>query len=592
MTGLKCHTVADAIFSFIHRSSDILRSHQGSELGAETMKTVMVLLLLLVLAGWLYCAVIGDLTRSFVQALLGDLGRFISKLTWKHITSSLLCVLLALYRRRAKRRAREAEHWRQLVKRNGCDPIPSLPKKGFLGFGWLIDNMKANKMERGPMHLVESLDKEMGKSIHTCIVPIGDYQLIVTRDPENVQAILASNSADWDVGEHRTASWSPLVGHGVFTTRGEEWKVSRLLVRPQFSKDAINDLDLVERHVQELFEAIDEYMDGRPAVEAGWTNKFDLQPLFYNMTLDITTELIYGYSVHSQNPKARVKLPDLPGYPAPDRMNISSHMDAGKAWIETRGALWKYRWLLPSGEFKKHCEAVHRFADWFVQLRLMRGDAYLDGLADTGAPRKDRYVLLHELAKETQDPDELRGQTLNILLAGRDTTAALLGWIFYFLARHPRVFKKLREEILEQFGPYSPTKPSGLTDFGKLRGLYLNAVINESLRVAPVIPLNERVALRDTKLPRGGHPNPLQPIMVPKGTQVLISTYAMTRREDIWGPNVDEFRPERWIEKGGRKFGFEFIPFGGGVRQCLGRKLRTAELPSRTSTTCHWSIAD
>lgn len=92
-----------------------------------------------------------------------------------------------------------------------------------------------------------------------------------------------------------------------------------------------------------------------------------------NMTPNITTKLIYGYSVNSQNPSERAELPILPGFEAPDRENIGMHMDAGKACVETRGALWTDRWLLPTNEFNAHCAAVHEYAGWFVRLRLQRG---------------------------------------------------------------------------------------------------------------------------------------------------------------------------------------------------------------------------
>lgn len=335
--------------------------------------------------------------------------------------------------------------------------------------------------------------------------------------------------------------------------------------------DQINDLDLFERHVQALFAAIDRHHGGSST--DGWTHAFDLQPLFYNMTLDVISEMLYGYSVHSQDPSERVELPELPGYAPPDRENIGMHMDAGKAWIETRGALWKYRWLLPVKQFNKHCEAIHKYAEWFVQLRLARGDEYLAGLQhQSGEPGSDRYVLLNELAKVTSDPVDLRSQTLNVLSAGRDTTAALLGWIVYFLARHPKVWATLRDEVLVHFGPYSPG-PNNIK-FREVRDSlpYMTAVINESLRMAPVVPLNDRISLRDTTLPRGGGDDRSNPIFVPKGTQILIPTYALGQRPDLWDYDADRFRPERWVGHGKRKFGFEFVPFGGGLRQCLGRK--------------------
>lgn len=456
-------------------------------------------------------------------------------------------------------------------------------KKGFLGFGRLIESIQATNNGQGPQYVVKAINEEMGEDIHTVVVPIHDYELLVTRDPANVQAMLATQSVDWDVGKHRNESWRPLFGDGVFTSRGEAWKHSRALLRPQFARDQINDLDLIERHCQQLFYAIDAVQGNGGGT--GWTMEFDLQPLFYNMTLDITTELIYGYSVHLQNPSERVELPSLPGYGTPDHEKIGMHMDAGKAWIETRGALWKYRWLLPTKQFNAHCDAVHKYAGYFVNLRLQRGDAYLSDLDNSTS--RNRYVLLHELAKSTQDPVELRSQTLNVLTAGRDTTASLMGWVFYFLARHPDVFLKLRAQILDVFGKFDASAPARL-DFKDLRdGIpYTASVINETLRMAPVIPLNERVALRDTVLPRGGGPDGSQPVFVPKDRQVLIPTYAMTRRKDLWGEDVDVFRPERWEEEGGRKFGFEFIPFGGGARQCLGREC-AFYLPSPCTPSHH-----
>ncbi|KAL2262031.1 hypothetical protein VTK26DRAFT_2699 [Humicola hyalothermophila] len=481
-----------------------------------------------------------------------------------------------------------------------CSPCPVMPKTGFLGFGRLWGGIKANKVDRGPHYVVETMDAEMGKDVHTCIVPIHDYELIVTREPENVQAILATNSQDWDVGEHRVASWIPLVGKGVFTTRGEDWHKSRALVRPHFRKDLAADLDSFERHVDRMMRVIDvQFGVGSATSYFGWTDEFDLQLYLNNMVLDLVTEMIFGSTVCTQDYMERRPLPELPGVELPDRVDIGEHMDAGKAWIETRGAFWKYRWLLPARGFYKHCEAIHRFANWFVQLRLQKGDAYLEALEDVGPSIKnlheteentkrrleqarlptDRFVLLNELAKTTQDPDELRSQTLNVFLAARDTTAALLGWLFYFLSRHQTVQAKLRKEILDQFGPWRNAchheagRPTGIqVKQLQVRTSYLGAVINETLRMAPVVPLNERVALCDTVLPRGGGFRGQEKIFVPKGTQVLIPIYALGRRKGLWGHDVNEFRPGRWLENGGRRFGFEFIPFGGGARQCMGRE--------------------
>lgn len=85
------------------------------------------------------------------------------------------------------------------------------------------------------------------------------------------------------------------------------------------------------------------------------------------------------------------------------------------------------------------------------------------------------------------------------------------------------------------------------------------------------MPLNFRVAAKDTSLPVGGGPDGRSPVFIPKGQVVAYSVYAMHRRTDLYGPDSHSFRPERWEENGRR--GWDYLPFNGGPRICLGRKL-------------------
>ena len=459
----------------------------------------------------------------------------------------VLCKIISSVRARSRRSTEAA--------RRGCLPAPTLPRKGFLGIKRLKESIKATHEERGPQYIVEGMN-EVGKDVHTLRVPILDYELLITRDPENVKAMFATQSQDFDIGTHRQNSFMPLLGHGIFTSRGEDWKHSRALVRPQFARDQVTDLNLFERHVQPLLNVLRTEQDG-------WTRKLDLSPLFFNLTLDVSTEFIWGQCVHAQDPTARLQLPHSWDINGPDLAAFGHHLDEAKMWIDRKGALAKYNWLLRSKAFSTHCSEIKKFVDYFVKNRLTRG--YDEKSFDLS--RKPKFVLLDELAKETQDPVRLRNETRHILLAGRDTTGCLLSWVFYHLARYPDVLAKVRTEIASVFG--EDARPEQITFNGIQSCKYMNHVINEVLRVVAIIPMNERVALHDTTLPRGGGPDGQSPIFVPKGNQVLIPKYAMQHRADIWGPDVEEFKPERWEN---RKFGFEFVPFGAGPRQCIGRK--------------------
>lgn len=309
--------------------------------------------------------------------------------------------------------------------------------------------------------------------------------------------------------------------------------------------------------------------------DKGWTQTVDLSPLFLCLTLDVATEFLYGHSVHSlggntsassthsrsSSTNSPVKLNKLSSTSDPEsskRAEFGYHLDAGKSWICAKSFFGSWHTFITSPKFVRHCREVHRLVDGFVLARLSRP-------AQT-SKSSGKFFLLDELAKHTQDPIELRNETLQVLNAGRDTTGSLLGWIFYFLTRHPIVFNKLRAMILADMGTY--TDPD--ITFQKLHECkYLQHVINEVLRVVGVVPLNERVCLQDTVLPRGGGEDGSMPIFVPRGLRVLIAKYAMQHRSDLWGEDVEEFVPERWA---GKRAGWEFMPFGGGPRKCIGRE--------------------
>jgi cytochrome P450 len=223
-------------------------------------------------------------------------------------------------------------------------------------------------------------------------------------------------------------------------------------------------------------------------------------------------------------------------------------------------------WLHSPREFYKQCKAVHAFADYYVNLALTTD------LTKSTPQGRNKYIFLAELVKSTRDPIELRSQLLNILLAGRDTTAGLLGWTFYNLARHPAAYAKLRTIILDTFGTYD--NPRDIT-FANLKGCtHLQHTLNEILRLYATVPMNSRRAVRNTTLPRGGGPDGQSPVYIRANQEVNYSVHVMHRRPEIWGSDADQYRPERWE---GKKVGWEFLPFNGGPRICLGQQFALTE---------------
>jgi len=202
-----------------------------------------------------------------------------------------------------------------------------------------------------------------------------------------------------------------------------------------------------------------------------------------------------------------------------------------------------------------------RFGRFSPQARFERARSSLDDLLyeeiaarrlEAGdAEREDVLSLLlaarHEDGMPMSD-EELRDELVTVIGAGHETTATALAWGMERLLRSPSVLGRLRESL------------------AKGEEEYLDAVIKETLRTRPVITDVARKLTAPTQI--GDH-------VLPAGTLVLPAIIAIHHRPDLY-PEPDEFRPERFLE--GQGEGYAWIPFGGGVRRCLGASFAQYEM--------------
>jgi cytochrome P450 len=199
-----------------------------------------------------------------------------------------------------------------------------------------------------------------------------------------------------------------------------------------------------------------------------------------------------------------------------------------------------------------------------------------DELEKVSSTSSKEYNFLHALARSTRSPKKIRDELVNLLFAGRDTTAATLSWLFYELAGHSSVVRKLRSEIMSVLGD-NCNKPPRLEDLKKM--IYLHHTVNEILRMYPPVPFNIRSALSDTTIATSTSP---QPLYIQKGDSVVFSTLVLHRRADIYpspSPSfapVDQFSPERWETWAPKPW--TYIPFNGGPRICVGQQFALREI--------------
>ncbi|KAK7949219.1 uncharacterized protein PG986_010105 [Apiospora aurea] len=396
----------------------------------------------------------------------------------------------------------------------------------------------------------------------------GGADAFVTTDPENIKTVLATRFKDYGHGDTRTGSFGPLLGRGIFVVDGARWHESRALLRPNFAREQIADLEALERHLSLFFALLPRRGDVT----------VDLQTLFFRLTIDTASEFLFGTSVHSlralQESGGLVVGADGEAAASASDSAFAEAMNDAQADILMRARLsWMYH-LRPHPRGEAAIKFAHAYVDRFVEEAVRRREAMdLDkggGSSSTGTTTGtdgEKYVFLHELAKATKDRKVIRDELLNILLAGRDTTASFLSNLFFVLARRPDVWAKLKADVAGLEG-----RPPTYETLKNLK--YVKYCLNESLRTQPVVPLNNKQALQDTVLPRGGGPDGQSPLFVPKGTIVAWTIYTLHRRPEFYGDDADEFRPERWEHL---RPSWEYLPFNGGPRICVGQQYALTE---------------
>lgn len=170
------------------------------------------------------------------------------------------------------------------------------------GIDIIIKSIRASKAQK---HLELWRDDFLGPfPSQTAEFRVLTNRIIVTADPENIKAILAMQFADFGKGEPFHKEWQDFLGDSIFTTDGPSWHASRQLIRPQFTRDRVSDLECFESHMNILFKAMANggplNGEDQPVDPASINGKvFNISDLFYRYTLDVATEFLLGTDVKS-----------------------------------------------------------------------------------------------------------------------------------------------------------------------------------------------------------------------------------------------------------------------------------------------------
>ena len=419
-----------------------------------------------------------------------------------------------------------------------------------LGLKWLKHLLKT---KNNGTRVEDQKERFKSANSATFKIRMGHAHMISTKDPENIKAILATQFQDFGLGK-RHAQFRPLLGDGIFTLDGEGWKHSRSMLRPQFAREQIEHVQILEPHVQRLLSHVRSYKG----------KEFDIQPYLFRLTVDSATEFLFGESVETL-----VDDFDPSDENRQLKRDFATAFDNAQRVLASRAVVQYLYFLIGGSKFKNWIRIAHKFVDNCVDKVLKT------------TPEEERkiqgYVFLHELAKTTSNRLVLRDQLLNILLAGRDTTAGLLSFTLLELAHNPLIWMNVRAEIERTFGVGENSRVNEINFESLKRCEYLKAVINESLRLHPSVPLNFRIATKDTTLPRGGGKDGNQRVYIKKGQTVNYAVSSLQRDTKYYGKDAEIYRPERWLLDETKGLGWAYLPFNGGPRICLGQQFALTE---------------
>ena len=369
-----------------------------------------------------------------------------------------------------------------------------------------------------PLPYLEDCRRQFGETFSVRFIGF-KTPMVMFSDPEAVKATYTNRENGLPPG--RNLVLEPLLGaRSVLLLEGQEHLSRRKLMLPAFHGERMRAYESV------VTEAIDREIDSWPLGE-----EFRIHARMQSVTLEVILRAVFGVTDPERLGRLRKLLRRVLGQTATP---VAQLIGFATQRFGDRGPYARFQALLREVDAELFAEIAERRADPDLEQRDDILSALVAARFEDGGAMEDR---------------ELRDQLMTLLLAGHETTATALAWSFDLLLRNPATAERLSEEV------------AGGDD-----DAYLRAVITESLRLRPVVPIaGRRLA---TELQVDGH-------TLPPGTDVTPAIWLTHTRPDVY-PEPYAFRPERFLDGGPETYAW--IPFGGGVRRCLGAAFAEFEM--------------
>jgi len=373
--------------------------------------------------------------------------------------------------------------------------------------------------------------------------------------PRCIKHVMKDNFENYPKGPIFYWQMQDFFGDGIFNVDGEKWLEARKVASHMFTGNRLKNFmcEVFCRTADDLIEKLDE-------IKTGPYKEIDLFNCFNRLTLEAFIEISFG-----------VELGVIKQYPKENKFMKTFDFVVEHLVHRSTNPLWFVTRALGIGKEGRVSKDIAYIEDWVKKVLTDRkaqgGD--LDNMDIVSLFLKKRKEEGREVADK-----ELRDLAINFVIAGRDTTAGTLGWLFYNLDKHPDVLAKVVQEVDE-------VSEQGGTWFEKCRKMtYLHAVLAETQRLFPVVAGFLKFVKEDDRLPCG--------INVRKGDTIGCTYWAHGRHPMVWGPDAQCFKPERFLGEHTMTSEFKYPFFNAGRRLCMGKnhaylqlKITTAKLLQR-----------
>ena len=355
---------------------------------------------------------------------------------------------------------------------------------------------------------------------------------VVVNDAEAIRRILVTDAENFPKEDNQLAVLRPLLGRGLLTDQGESWRRKRRLAAPIFQHAAIKEF-------APLFVAAAE----RSAYRAlSYKGPFSIDAEMTRVTLDIIGEAVLGCDLEA---------------------DVESISDTVSSTLDKFPGMFLAGVLLPPSGRDRVIEALVSPG----RRSLTRFARKIIKHARDKEIRSSLIGKLMDAAKadsgEDMSLEDVRDEIATFLLAGHETTATTLSWVWYLLSLYPQAQDRIEEEVARVAGDRALTAE----DVSSL--VYTRAVVDETLRLYPPVANLLRKANETTDIAPG--------VTVKAGERVLISPWVLHRHQAYW-EEPEQFRPERFLdETAGERPRYAYMPFGGGPRVCIGASFSLME---------------